>query len=251
MNYSARTDIGKKYDHNEDAFVLPEPNKKYNIKNLDIKNKGELFILCDGIGGANAGEVASELTSNWIFRDYYSVKDTNIDLKKELKVIIRSVNTKIFQLTKKHENYYGMGTTLVAALFLNNIAYFYSVGDSRAYLFNDKKLLQITEDQSEVWQLYKTGLISKDDLRHHPRNNIITMAVGINQNIDIQQYEYKYNKEDMFLLCSDGLTDMVSEEEITKILNKNKSLNNITKDLIHAANKNGGKDNITVIVIKI
>ncbi len=251
MNYSARTDIGKKYDHNEDAFVLPEPNKKYNVKNPDIKNKGKLFILCDGIGGANAGEVASELTANWIFRDYYSTENNNINLTKRLKNIIQSVNLKIIQLANEYENYQGMGTTLVATLFLNNTTYIYSVGDSRAYLFNDKKLQQITEDHSEVWQLYKAGLISKDDLRHHPRNNIITMALGNNINIDIQQYECKYNKGDMFLICSDGLTDMVSEEEITRILNKDESLDKISKNLIQAANKNGGKDNITVIVISV
>ena len=250
MNYFAKTDIGKKYDHNEDAFVLPEPNKKYNIKNPDIKNKGRLFVLCDGIGGANAGEVASELTANWIFRDYYSLDDTNIDLKK-LKEIIQSVNKKIIQLAKEYEKYHGMGTTLAAALFLNNTAYIYSVGDSRVYLLNNKKLQQITEDQSEVWQLYKAGQISKDDIRNHPRNNVLTMALGVDQDIDIQQYECKYNKGDMFLICSDGLTDMVSEEEITKILNKGISLNKILKNLINTANENGGKDNITAIVIKI
>ncbi|MCK5822923.1 MAG: Stp1/IreP family PP2C-type Ser/Thr phosphatase [Bacteroidales bacterium] len=251
MKYSARTDIGKKYDHNEDTFVLPETNKKYNIKTPDVKNKGKLFILCDGIGGANAGEVASELTANWIFRDYYSVEDTSIDLTKKLKEIIELVNTKIYNLTQEYENYKGMGTTIASLLFIHKKAYIYSVGDSRVYILHNKNLQQITEDQSEVWQLYKTGQITKDDIQHHPRNNILTMAMGVNQEVEIQQYECNYNKGDIFLICSDGLTDMINEKEITKILNNNKSLNKISSNLIKAANKNGGKDNITAIVISV
>jgi len=251
MIYSAKTDIGKKYNHNEDSFVLPVPNKKYNINNLDIINMGELFVLCDGIGGYNAGEIASELTANWISKDYYSIKDISINLPDKLEEIIKSVNIKIINLAKEHESYDGMGTTLVAVLFLKNKAFIYSVGDSRVYVLKDKKLIQITEDQSEVWKLYKDGEISKDDIRFHPRHNIITMSLGINRDINIQRYTYDYNIGEMFLLCSDGLTDMVGDMEIQNILLKNQSLDIITNKLIKTANKNGGKDNITAIVAKV
>lgn len=251
MKYYAKTDIGKKYDHNEDAYVLPEPNKKYNINNPDVKNMGELFVLCDGIGGFNVGEIASELTANWVFKDYYSIKDISINLVDKLEEIIKSVNTKIINLATEHERYHGMGTTLVAVLIFKRKAFIYSVGDSRVYILNKDNLIQITEDQSEIWQLYKSGEISKDDIRYHPRNNIITMALGIKKNIDIQRYVHEYNEGDIILLCSDGLSDMISDMEIKNILIKNKSLNKITNKLINAANKNGGKDNITVIVVKV
>jgi len=251
MKYYAKTDIGKKYDHNEDNYVLPKPNKKYNINKPDIINMGELFVLCDGISGSNAGEIASELTANWVFKDYYSIKDISINLTDKLEEIIKSVNDKIISLASEHESYHGMGTTLVAVLALKNKAFIYSVGDSRAYILKGDNLKQITEDQSEVWQLYKAGEISKNDIRYHPRNNIITMSLGINKNIDIQRYVQEYNDGDMFLLCSDGLSDMLSDIEIKNILIKKQSLKRITKKLVKSANKNGGKDNITVIVVKM
>jgi len=251
MKYYAKTDIGKKYDHNEDNYVLPKPNKKYNISKPDIKNMGELFVLCDGIGGSNAGEIASELTANWVFKDYYSIKDISINLTDKLEEIIKSVNDKIITLASEHEYYHGMGTTLVAVLILNNKAFVYSVGDSRVYVLKGDNLKQITEDQSEVWQLYKAGEISKNDIRYHPRSNVITMSIGVNKDIDIQHFVQEYNEGDVFLLCSDGLSDMLSDIEIKNILIKKQPLKRITKKLVKSANNNGGKDNITVIVVKM
>jgi len=250
MEYYAQTDIGKKYKHNEDAYALPELSEKYNLNSSDIKNKGDLFVLCDGIGGLNAGEIASELTAKWIVKDYYHLPDGN-NFPRELEQIIKSVNTKIYNLSEEHESYQGMGTTAVAVLFYENKTFICSVGDSRVYIFRNKQLIQITEDQSEVWQLYKAGEISKDELRFHPRNNIITMAVGAYHDIDVQRYEHDIKNGDIFLLCSDGLSDMVGDQEIRDILSKKQSAKKIAGHLVDAANNYGGKDNITVIVIKV
>jgi len=250
MKYYATTDIGRKYNHNEDAYALPEPNKKFSIDKPDTTNMGSLFVLCDGMGGANAGEIASNLTAHWILKDYYSRKSKNNHIS-DLKKIIKSVNTRIYNLAKENESYHGMGTTIVAVLIYEKKAYIFSVGDSRVYILRDFEFKQITEDQSEVWQLYASGEITKDEIRSHPRNNVLTMALGVSEEIELQEYEYPVQKRDMFLLCSDGLSDMIGDAEIKKILLRRKSLKRISNDLINAANKKGGKDNITTILIKI
>lgn len=253
MRYCAKSDIGKKYSNNEDAYVLPRRNKKYKISNINHRKQGSLFILCDGMGGENAGEIASELTANWIFQKYYS-QTKNDKPKKLLNEIIIDVNKQIFDLSQQYEEYNDMGTTLVLTLFFNKKVYIDSVGDSRGYLFRDNKLDQVTEDQSEVWDLYKMGAISKEDIRFHPRNNIISKAIGAEKDFkskDINHYELEQKKDDIYLMCSDGLTDMVGDKEIANILSNKKSLKRKTSQLIDLANKNGGKDNISVILIRV
>lgn len=250
MEYYGITDIGRKYDHNEDYFVLPAPNEKLNIRPEDIQEKGSLFVVCDGVGGLNAGEVASELTATWIMRDYYALNG-NDNLPGRLAEIIKAVNDRIYKLAREHESYSGMGTTLAATLILNGKAHLYSAGDSRVYLLRDKQLRQLTEDQSEVWPLYKSGAVTKDDLRHHPRNNIITMAIGIEKEIDLQRHICECEKGDLLLLCSDGLSDMMGDSDLQTILLKRGPLKRTANLLVKTANKNGGKDNITAILIKI
>ena len=135
--------------------------------------------------------------------------------------------------------------------FWNNKLYLHSVGDSRCYRYRENELQQLTEDQSEVWELYKMGAISKDDIRTHPRNNIITMSLGTAKNVKINSYDYDIRIDDIFLMCSDGLTDMISDQEIVKILSSNKTLDLTSKELIYAALDAGGRDNVTLILIQI
>lgn len=259
MRFTAKTDIGKRYKSNEDFYVLPMINKKVGIEYVNPK-AGMLFVLCDGMGGGNAGEVASKLTATWITKDYYGEKKTKISSllekfnkpkKVEMQAIIRSVNKRLYKLSKEYEQYNGMGTTLVTALFKDEKIFIDSVGDSRCYRFRNNELLQLTEDQSEVWNLFKMGAITKDEIRSHPRNNIITMAIGTIEDIEINEYEYTVQKKDIYLLCCDGLTDMVSEDDIKKILMAQDDLEIKANKLIQAANDAGGKDNITVILIEI
>lgn len=251
ISFKALSDIGKKYKHLEDAYVLPLPNEKYGIQNPDTEQFGHLFILADGVGGAQAGEVAAELTGNWIFKAYYQPDGEEISLPAHIPQIIQDVNGRIVQLADEHPEYKGMATTLLVLLLLDETAYFYSVGDSRIYGYKQGKLRQITEDQSEVWPLYKSGAISKEEIRSHPRRNIVTQVIGVPGEVIINQYSEKIHRDSMYLMCSDGLTDMVPEEEIVAILESDTTLEIRVRQLVARANYLGGRDNITVILVKI
>lgn len=271
MKFYAKTDLGKNCETNEDYFILPSSKKKIGLNNIDY-NLGHLFLLCDGMGGTKAGEVASNLTANWILRDYYKLEskgyspqrlmkkirqifrnenqqDNIAQISSRIKKIIQDVNARIYDLSQKHEEYTNMGTTLVSVLFIGSKVIIHSVGDSRCYCMREGSLSQLSEDQSEVWELYKTGAITKDEIRLHPRNNIITSAIGTEHNVKINEYIFEVNKEDLYLICSDGLSDMISDNEIERILRYSLSLNEKCKVLIQAANDAGGRDNITVILI--
>lgn len=251
MQYTAKTDIGKRYPHNEDFYVLPngrDTSESSSNKNMDTKKNGHLFVLCDGMGGGNAGEVASQMASRWLFNDYYETP------KETFPKLVKKVSDKLYKLSLKYKQYKGMGTTLVTALFKGNRVDMYNVGDSRGYLFREGKLEQLTEDQSEVWNLYKMGQIEKKDIISHPRNNIITQALGLDESFDeanVNHVQAKIQNGDLFLLCSDGLTDMVTESDIEGVLEQKLTLDEKGNALVAAANKAGGKDNITVILITI
>lgn len=251
MQYFGRSDIGKKYDHNEDFFALPVSNQQLTISKQDIKTKGLLFVLCDGVGGLNAGEVASQLAATWIVKEYYSAVTTTENPGENLRRAILETNSRLYDLAQEHESYRGMGTTVVASLFFEGKVFVFSAGDSRLYNLREDKLIQITEDQSEVWQLYKSGQVSKDELRFHPRNNIITVAMGIEKDIALQSYIYDFQKNDLFLLCSDGLSDMIGDDGIKNILLKKGKIKKRVNLLIDEANRNGGKDNITAVLLEI
>lgn len=248
-NFVAKSNLGKKYKRMEDAFVLPVSNEKYQVSRPDVWRKGYLFVLADGVGGSNAGDVAAELASNWVFKEYYLEEYNQKQVNRFLAEIIQSVNLRISALAAEHPEYQGMGTTLVTALFSGKKIHICSVGDSRIYRYRAQKLEQINEDQSEVWELYKAGAITKDDIRHHPRNNIITQVVGVPEKIDINQYTEPVDPNGLYLMCSDGLTDMVPEVEIASILAYGISLEDMADKLITRANEYGGKDNITLILI--
>jgi len=250
LKYFALSDIGKKYTHLEDAYVLPVPNEKYNVPNPDTTKYGHLFVLADGVGGAQAGDVAAELAANWVFKDYYQSAKHNNPLPERIPGIIQNVNTRIVRLAEEHPEYKGMCTTMVVTLMLEGFAYFFSVGVSRVYRFRQDKLYQLTEDQSEVWTLYRSGAITKDEIRTHPRRNIVTQAVGIHGELAINQNSEKIQPGDLFLMCSDGLTDMVPEAEIVSVLQSDTTLEIMAKQLVARANYLGGRDNITVILIR-
>jgi len=247
FNFAYKKDRGLRTTHNEDYILCPEgvlKSLKYQL--------GHLFVLCDGVGGANAGEIASQMTATWILKDYYSIIQTgDRPLPELLYDIIIQTNARVYNLSLKYPLYHGMGTTLVIALLLGNKCYVFSVGDSRLYLFRDGALIQITEDQSEVWQLFKLGQITKDELRSHPRNNIITMSMGMPENPTVFRSELDIIKGDRLILCSDGLTDMVSDDRMKMILEKNHFPKKAVRKFIKEANTNGGKDNISVICINI
>lgn len=255
LKNSAVTDTGKKYKHNEDYYILPESDEKYSITKEKIKQNGNIFILCDGMGGANSGEIASELTAGWIVKDFYSqdTSDLSNNISDKLKNIISGVNSRIFKLASEHDQYKGMCTTIAAAYIKDSFLTISSVGDSRAYLLRNKEISQLSEDHSEVWKLYKTGAITKEELRNHPRNNVLSLAIGAKELIkpdEIFSSSTELKKNDIIMLCSDGLSDMVPEWRIKKILLSRSSLDKKSEKLVKEANQNGGKDNITIILIQ-
>jgi len=258
IKFIGKKDCGRKYKHNEDFFSLPE--SKNNFVDSHSTN---LFVLCDGMGGGNAGEVASQLTATWLqkdFNDSEKIKkgffqqffNFNSDkvLQELIQSLIQTINSKIYNLAQEHSEYENMGTTLVSALIYEKNLYIHSVGDSRCYRIRNNKLEQLTEDQSEVWELYKMGAITKDEIRSHPRNNIITSAIGVADKVAMNQYQFQIQKNDLFLMCSDGLSDMISDKEILQTILSGDDLNEIANNLIIKANEAGGKDNISLILIK-
>lgn len=251
--HTAKTDTGKKYDHNEDFYFLPQPDKRFDITESAIDQKGRLFLLCDGMGGRNAGEVASQMTSNWVAAAFYSEGKEAGTTADTLKQIISETNSRIYTLADEHEQYSGMCTTIAAAHIKDKKLTVCSLGDSRVYLLRNKKLEQLTEDHSEVWKMYKDGLISKEELRTHPRSHVLLLAIGAKAELepnDIFSCEKELKKRDILLLCSDGLSDLVPEDEIEAVLNGKGTPEVKAKELVDMANRAGGRDNITVILVE-
>ncbi|WP_300675316.1 protein phosphatase 2C domain-containing protein [Desulfoluna sp.] len=249
----AATDMGKKYLHNEDAFFLPEANPTWEVTNEKIEDSGRLYILCDGMGGGKAGEVASSLATGWIARDFYAQPLDGRKPTERLAALACETNAKLHALAKNHDAYDGMGTTLVAAHIRENRLTLVSIGDSRAYLFRDGDLRQLTEDHTEIWPLYKNSSLTKEELRTHPRSNVLSKALVVSEAItadDLFITTEPFREGDLFLLCSDGLTDMVPEEEIRGIMAKKKKMAWKADQLVAAANRNGGRDNITVVLVR-
>jgi protein phosphatase len=254
ITWVGQTHNGRKYTTNEDFYILPEPDERYGVTAEAVRERGHLFVLCDGMGGARSGEVASELTAGWMVREFYTGEWTGSDILSVLAGATLSINTRIFDLAAKYDQYSGMGTTLVAAHVAGGGLSLCTVGDSRAYLFRDGRLVQLTDDHSEVWSLYASNIISKEDMRTHPRKHVLTRAIGITDTLrpdELFLSDEKLNPGDLVLLCSDGLSDMVGDDPVRSILSARKSLQDKADALVAAANDNGGKDNITVILVSI
>lgn len=251
--HTARSDTGKKYTHNEDSFLLPEANPTWEITETQINDSGRLYLLCDGMGGGKAGEVASSLAAGWIARDFYAEPLDGRKPTERLAALACETNAKLHALAKIHGAYEGMGTTLVAAHVRDGALSLVSIGDTRAYLFRDGDLRQLTEDHSEIWPLYKNGSLTKEELRTHPRSHILSKALVVSESItadDLFIATEALRDGDFLLLCSDGLTDMVPEGEIRGILAKKRKLAWKAEQLVAAANRGGGRDNITVILVR-
>ena len=233
----AMTDIGRTRAVNQDyVFSCVEP----------IGNLPNLFIVADGMGGHRAGDFASS----------YSVKkileSISLSLQKHPKKIfqdaIEYANRELIEKSKTNPDLKGMGTTIVALTIEGDRAYVANVGDSRLYLMEDT-LTQITEDHSLVQEMIRIGELTKETARNHPDKNIITRAVGAGREIVVDFFEVPLTKNSILLMCSDGLSNMVEDEQLALLLKSAETPEKIGKKLIETANRNGGKDNIAVIVI--
>jgi PPM family protein phosphatase len=228
---AALTDVGRQRSANEDKFVQEPP----------------FFAVADGMGGAKAGEVASQLAADAFTEEAPSSEGP----EGRLRGIARVANKRIYELAQRDESRRGMGTTLTAALVDDDQVSFGHVGDSRAYLLRDGRLEQLTRDHSLVAELERSGQLSPEAAEQHPQRSIITRALGPEPDVNVDTYTVGARPGDVFLICSDGLTSMVSDDEVASILRGADSLEAAAEALIRAANQSGGKDNITAVLFRL
>ncbi len=241
MKIFSKTDKGKVRNTNQDSFFAGE------------LTGGEVFgIVCDGMGGANAGNVASEtavkVISEYILRSYRIGMD-EFETEKILKNATDSANLEIFEMASSNEELNGMGTTAVIALVQDNKAVIANVGDSRIYLLGDD-ITQLTRDHSVVQSLIESGKISPEDAKAHPRKNVITRAIGAESDVVTDTAVVELSDATALLLCSDGLSSFVSAEQILEVFKQNEP-KDVPEKLVELANKAGGGDNITVVLLTL
>jgi protein phosphatase len=225
------TDPGRKRRRNEDAYVVEPP----------------LFAIADGMGGAQAGEVASRLAAA-------AVRESGVDGGGENRILdlMREANRRVYDRSSTDPKTSGMGTTMTVALVEDDRVAFGHVGDSRAYLIRDGEIEQLTEDHSLVNELLKSGKLSPAEAETHPQRSVITRALGTDPDVDVDTFTIVVQTGDLFLLCSDGLTDMVSQSDILELVERNRDdIEKAVKALVKAANRGGGEDNITIVAFEI
>lgn len=233
------TDIGKKRQLNQDFVFTSE---------LPLGSLPNMFVVADGMGGHKAGDFASKYTVKTMIEEVLRSKDDRpVEI---LRNAIRSANEFVRRKAHDDANMVGMGTTVVAATYKEDILYVANVGDSRLYVVNDK-ISQITRDHSLVEEMVRMGTLDREAARNHPDKNIITRAVGATEYINVDFFEVGLKPGDIVLMCTDGLTNMMEDNAIHEILLKKTSLEQKAKELVDGANDNGGSDNIAVVLIEL
>jgi PPM family protein phosphatase len=228
-----KTDTGRQRHANEDSYFARSP----------------LFAVADGMGGAQAGEVASRIAASAFERRQRLSREEPAE--GQLEEIAQTANREIHQLAQEDSSRAGMGTTLTAAMVRNDEVAFGHVGDSRAYVLRDGKLKRLTKDHSLVEELRRQGRLTEEQAEEHPQRSIITRALGPEPQVNVDTMTFPARDGDVFLLSSDGLTTMVSDDEIREILMGSKSLRSAVSRLVDAANRGGGRDNITAVAFRL
>ena len=238
----AKSDIGKVREINQDYFYISEP--------LD---EVQLYINADGMGGYNGGEVASSLAvtsaKNYIENNFEQIEKDKESIIQLVASSLEYANMIVYEKSKQDKELEGMGTTLDICLIYNNRAYIGHVGDSRIYRIRKDFIRKLTQDHSYVQKLVKDGTITQEEANHHPQKNMLIKALGCNAFVEPDVMIKGFQKDDILLMASDGLTNLVSKEKIYETV-KNENLEQIPKKLVEQAIENGGYDNVTVIVIK-
>jgi PPM family protein phosphatase len=225
----ALTDTGRKRRHNEDVYVVEPP----------------IFAIADGMGGANAGEVAAALAADALRGEGGSGENTLVTL-------IQRANRRVYEQAAVDAAKSGMGTTMTVALLEDSRVRIGHVGDSRAYLIRDGELSQLTDDHSLVGELVRSGKLAPEEAETHPQRSVITRVLGTDPDVDVDTITIETRSGDLFLLCSDGLYSMVGNDRILELVERNRrDLDAAAKALVAAANKGGGDDNITVVAFEI
>lgn len=240
MRIVAKTDIGKTRPNNQDSYAAGE-----------LTNSVAWAVVCDGMGGASGGNVASskavKIISERITSTYKDGMSYN-SIKNMLTSAIAAANIEVFDESKADENLAGMGTTVVAVILTDRRVYVAHAGDSRAYILSKGKLTQITKDHSFVQEMIDTGRLTPDEAKDDPRKNIITRALGVDNDLRVDFCEEFIDENDVVLICTDGLTNYVSDEDIVALASDGK-FNDFAERLVSHANENGGGDNITVVTM--
>jgi protein phosphatase len=230
IQHAAATDPGRRRRRNEDAYVVQPP----------------LFAVADGMGGAQAGEIASRIAAS-------ALRDSGAEPGEDAVVdLIQEANRRVYEAAASDEARAGMGTTMTVALVEADTVRIGHVGDSRAYRVRDGALEQLTDDHSLVAELVRSGRLSPEEADVHPQRSVITRVLGTDPEVDVDTFEVEARPGDMFMICSDGLTSMVDDASILGVVERNrKNLDRAARALVDAANKGGGDDNITVIVFEL
>lgn len=241
MESHFKTDRGKVREANEDAAGI-----FYNEANQI------LAIVADGMGGHKAGEVASELAVSIAKEQWENQEqiDTPAETEEWVNHLVDKMNRDIYDYALQKKEYEGMGTTAVITICSDEFVTIAHVGDSRCYIFSDDQLKQVTNDHSLVNELVRTGQISETDAEQHPRKNVLIRAIGTEQSTKVDSKTIHWKKHDRLLLCSDGLSNKVSDNELAELLQKMNGIKQLTDELVTLANTRGGEDNITVAVIQ-
>lgn len=241
MRVFANTDVGKARDMNEDFYYISAPQDAIG-----------LYILADGMGGYNGGEIASRLATNAI-RSYINsnFQETNLEEKANIQKLISNAieyaNMVVYERSKEDNTLEGMGTTIEVCLLYNNRVYIGHIGDSRIYRIRKQIIRKITQDHSYVEKLVKDGTITREEAENHPKKNMLTKALGCTSYVEPDITVKGFLKGDILVLCSDGLTNMIEEEELYHYIVND--INHASRNLIERANELGGYDNITVVIL--
>lgn len=229
------SDIGNIRQLNEDTYGILE-DEVFN-----------LFLICDGMGGHNAGEVASALAKETVLDFMKGIQQEELLLPSLMKAITKA-NHEIYALSSKEKTMSGMGTTMTAALSHHGRLDIAHVGDSSLYVVYNNEIKKITKDHSYVQELVDLGKVTEEDAKHHPNKNIITRAVGTNLHVEIEAYTRQTDHKEIYLLCTDGLSDYLSAQEILEKLSGSQDMHKSMKELVEMAKERGGRDNITLVI---
>ncbi len=241
MEVGFKSDKGRWRTNNEDACFVLLPDKVY--------------VVADGVGGGNAGEIASRTAvsqiANYIVDNPISKMVEPYEIVDYFRTCVEKASKNIYVMSQKYEQNHGMATTVVIVYANKGKAYITNVGDSRAYLLRQGELIQLTEDHTYVNTLVKAGVISKEEAKLDERKHVITRALGAEPEVEPDFFQVDIAKDDIIIICTDGLYDEVGDEEMIQVLQKNQSMSEACKALVATANENGGHDNITIIGLRV
>ena len=257
----AKSDLGKTRDHNEDNFLVADLSRRdctapMAEREYEMGDRGLLLVVADGMGGAAAGELASEMATDTIYKQLVGSwlrepEATGQRFALRLKEAVETANLEIHNYAKAHPENRGMGTTATAVGILGDHLYLTQVGDSRAYLVRDGAAHQLTKDQSLMQRLVEAGELTEEEAAHSERKNIILQALGPDTRIKVDLTHQEIRRDDILLLCSDGLSGQVKKEEMARMASETRDLTAVCDRLVALANERGGPDNITVIVARL